>query len=167
MPQERIEHFVTTLRNALDAKGFKNVKLHMSNASTVKTAFKRVHKYIGNKKVWYLIDYSATNMYDYQPHFTNPDGFDSTLIASNNKINSRTFLSTELCMNDSKYQEDSYRLAFIAYCWLLLNVEWPSFGATRSLFVSSPENGFMPVPSSNGLRVFGAWSRRLKEICNG
>ena len=83
-------------------------------------------------------------------------------------------------MNSGKYQTDSYRIALtmgqlyhknltladailIGYCWNLLNIEQPSFGATRSLFVSSPENGFIPEPSSNQLRVFGAYSRRIKE----
>lgn len=180
MPENRIKRFIPELRKALDEAGFKDVKIHMANASRIKSALERVNKYTNNPEVWKCIDYGATNMYDYQSYFTNPDGFDSTLVKWHGKVISRPFLSTELCINDGKYQTDSYRLALamgqlyeknltltnavlIAYCWTILNVEQPSFGATRSLFVSSPENGFMPVPSSNQLRVFGAYSRRIKE----
>jgi hypothetical protein len=119
-------------------------------------------------------------MYDYQDYFFNPDGYDSILLRWNATIKTKPFLSTELCVNDSKYQTDSYRIAFamgqlyaknlsltnaafISYCWLLLNTEQPSFGASRALFVTSPENGYMPVASSNQLRVYGAFSRRIKE----
>lgn len=180
MPEDQIKRFVPELRKALDKAGFKEVKIHMANASNVKNALKRVNKYTENPEVWDCIDYAATNMYDYQSFFTNPDGFDPVLVKWNSKINSRPFLSTELCINDKKYQTDSYRLALtmgqlydknltltnavlIAYCWTILNIEQPSFGATRSLFISSPEKGFVPVPSSNQLRIFGAYSRRVKE----
>jgi hypothetical protein len=180
MPEERIKRFVTALRKALDENGFENVKIHMANASTINSALKRADKYTKNSEVWECIDFGATNMYDYQSSFTDPDKFDSTLILWNGKISSRPFLSTEICINDKRYQTDSYRLALtmgqlyhknltlansalIAYCWTLLNIEQSSYGATRSLFVTSPEVGFMPVPSSNQLRVFGAYSRRIKE----
>ena len=180
MPEDRIKRFVYELRKVLDEAGFKYVKIHMSNAPVVKTALIRVNKYTDNPGIWECIDYSATNMYDYQSCFDNPDKFDSTLIAWNSKVNSRPFISTEICINNDKYQVDSYRIALtmghlyhknltltnaiiIAYCWTILNIEQSSFGATRSLFVVSPENGFVPVPSSNQLRVFGAYSRRIKE----
>jgi len=152
----------------------------MANASTINAALERVNKFTENQEVWDCIDYSATNMYDYQLCFDDPDRFDPTLIAWDEKVNSRQFLSTELCINNNKYQTDSYRIAFtmgqlyeknlvinnaslIAYCWTILNTEQPSFGASRSLFVVSPEDGFIPIPSGNQLRVFGAFSRRVKE----
>ena len=50
----------------------------------------------------------------------------------------------------------------ICYCWTILNVVQPSYGWTRSLFVPDPAHGGMPAPSSNQLRVFGAYSRRVK-----
>ncbi len=180
MKEDRIKRFVPALRKGLDEAGFKDVKIHMANASRTKDALRRVDKYVGNQEVWDCIDYGATNMYDYQDNFTHPDKYDSTLQVWQSKVNSKPFLSTELCINDKRYQTDSYRLALtmgqlyeknltinnavlIAYCWTILNIEQPSYGASRSLFVSSPEDGFMPVPSSNQLRVFGAYSRRVKE----
>src|ERR1035437_1281474 len=180
MPEDRIKRFVPELRKALDEAGFKYIKIHMGNASSLRNALLRVNKYTSNPEIWKCIDYSASNMYDYQLCFDNPDAFDSTLIAWNGKVNSRPFISTELCINDDRYQVDSYRIALamgqlynknltlanavlICYCWSILNIEQVSFGATRSLFVVSPENGFVPVPSSNQLRVFGAYSRRIKE----
>lgn len=180
MPENRIKRFVPELRKALNDAGFNEVKIHMYNATAVNRALDQVNKYTTNSNVWKSIDYSATNMYDYQNYFTNPDGFDSRLASWHSKVNTKPFISTELAINNDRYQTDSYRLALtmgqlyhknlaiadavlIAYCWTILNVEQSSFGATRSLFASSPENGFMPVPSSNQLRVFGAYSRRVKE----
>jgi len=49
------------------------------------------------------------------------------------------------------------------YCWTLLNVEQPTYGWTRTLFVPDAERGMMPVPSSHQLRVFGAYTRRVRE----
>jgi hypothetical protein len=51
----------------------------------------------------------------------------------------------------------------LVYCWTLLEIEQPSFGATRSLFVLDRSREFMPSASSHQLRVFGAFSRRLRE----
>ena len=51
----------------------------------------------------------------------------------------------------------------ICYCWTLLNVVQPSYGATRSLCVPDHAHGFVPVPASHHLRVFGAFSRRIRE----
>ncbi|MGV8096852.1 MAG: glycoside hydrolase family 30 beta sandwich domain-containing protein [Mangrovibacterium sp.] len=180
MPEDNIKRFVPELRKTLDEAGFKDVKIHMANAPRVEVALERVHKYTNNPDVWASIDYGATNMYDYQLNLENPDKFDSTLFVWNNKVNTRPFISPELCVNFSGYQTDSYRVALtmgqlyhknltlvnavlIAYCWTIQNVEQPSFGASRSLFVVSPEQGFIPVASSNQLRVFGAYSRRIKE----
>lgn len=180
MPEDNIKRFVPELRKALDEAGFKDIKIHMANATSVEVALNRVNKYANNLDVWEHIDYGATNMYDYQSCFDKPDRFDSTLMVWNGKVNTRPFLSTELCINDSRYQTDSYRVALamgqlyhknltlanavlIAYCWTILNNEQASFDATRSLFAVSPEQGFIPVTSGNQLRVFGAYSRRIKE----
>ena len=51
----------------------------------------------------------------------------------------------------------------ILYCWTIVNVVQPSFGWTRSLFVPDRTHSFVPAPSSNQLRVYGAFSRRIKE----
>ncbi|MEO8820654.1 MAG: glycoside hydrolase family 30 beta sandwich domain-containing protein, partial [Ginsengibacter sp.] len=179
MSEDDIKNFVPALRKALDEAGFSEVKIHMANAGNVAQALKRTPNYTQNPEVWKSIDYSASNEYDYQTYFTNPDGYDSTLMKWHEEIK-RPFLAVEICTNEAKYQTNSYRLALamgqlyqknlaladavlIGYCWNLINIEQPSFGQTRSLFVTSPEQGFIPVPSSDQLRVFGAYSRRIKE----
>ena len=90
----------------------------------------------------------------------------------------KPFLATEICVNDPHYQEPSYRIAFnvaqlylknlteldaeaLMYCWLLLDVEQPSFGGSRSLLVPDRAKGWTPVASSYQLRVLGAFSRHL------
>jgi len=92
----------------------------------------------------------------------------------------KPFLSTEVCLNASEYQHDSYRLALsmaqlyhknlalgdavaLCYCWTLLNVVQPSYGATRSLCVPDESNDMMPKASSNQLRTFGAFSRHIRK----
>jgi hypothetical protein len=49
------------------------------------------------------------------------------------------------------------------YCWTLLDVEEPTFGASRSLFIPDRDYGNVPKPSSYQLRTYGAFSRRLRE----
>ena len=51
----------------------------------------------------------------------------------------------------------------ICYCWTILNVTQPSYGWTRSLFVPDLSHGGLPVAASNQLRVFGAYSRRIRR----
>jgi hypothetical protein len=51
----------------------------------------------------------------------------------------------------------------LIYCWTLLDIEQPSFGPTRALFVTDRANGNVPIPAGYTLRTFGAFSRRLKE----
>lgn len=51
----------------------------------------------------------------------------------------------------------------LAYCWLLLDPEQPSFGFTRSLFIVDRTHSLDPVPSGFQLRIFGAFSRHLIE----
>ncbi len=90
----------------------------------------------------------------------------------------KPFLATEICLNDPQFQEASYRLALqvgqlyqkdlteidaemLLYCWLLLDVEQPNFGASRSLLVPDRSQGQVPVASSFQLRVLGAFSRHV------
>ena len=119
-------------------------------------------------------------MYDYQNYFTDPDGFDERLVQWKELTDDKPFLSTELCINRDQYQIDSYRIALtmgqlyhknlvlaeasaLCYCWTLLNIVQPSYGYTRTLFVPEKSRGFVPVPSSCQLRIFGAYSRRIHE----
>ncbi len=90
----------------------------------------------------------------------------------------KPFLATEICINDPHYQEPSYRIALnvgqlyqknlteldataLMYCWLLLDVEQPTFGGSRSLLVPDRVRGEIPVASSFELRVLGAFSRHV------
>ncbi|MFQ6034361.1 MAG: hypothetical protein ACE5NM_00750, partial [Sedimentisphaerales bacterium] len=168
------------LRRQLDEAGFKSVRIHMSDSSSLAGGIKRAKQFRSSEAVWATIDYSASHMYDYQGYFTDPDGFDVRLTQWKQLTADKPFLSTELCINNDKYQLDSYRIALtmgqlyhknlvltdavaICYCWTLLNVVQPSYGWTRALFVPDRSRGFVPTPSSHQLRVFGAYSRRIHE----
>ncbi len=168
------------LRRRLDAAGFTAVRIHMSDDGALRGGIKRAEVFRNSVPVWAAIDYAAAHMYDYQRSFTEPDNYDATLRQWKETIGDKPFLSTELCVNDGRYQVPSYRLALlmgqlyhknlvltdaaaICYCWTLLNVEQPSFGWTRTLFAPDPTNGFMPKATSHQLRVFGAYSRRISQ----
>jgi len=168
------------LRRRLDEARFESVDIHMSDSGRLSGGIERAGKFRTSEDVWAAIDYSATHMYDYQDFFTDPDGFDARLAQWKELTGDKPFLSTELCINNDKYQCPTYRVALtmgqlyhknlvltdavaICYCWTLLNVVQPSYGWTRSLCVPDRENGFVPVASSHQLRVFGAYSRRIRE----
>jgi len=169
-----------SLRRRLDGAGFESVRIHMSDSGPLAGGIERAKKFLASEQAWAAIDYSATHMYDYQGFFTDPDGYDGRLAKWKELTGDKPFLSTELCINDSKYQWLTYRVALtmgqlyhknlvladasaICYCWTLLNVEQPSYGGTRSLCVPDRTHGFMPAASSYQLRVFGAFSRRIRE----
>jgi O-glycosyl hydrolase len=168
------------LRRRLDEAGFESVRIHMSDSTRLAEGIERAQKFLASDEAWAEIDYSAAHMYDYQGFFTNPDGFDSRLAKWKELTGDKPFLSTELCINDSKYQWLTYRIALtmgqlyhknlvltdasaICYCWTLLNVEQSSYGGTRSLCMPNRAHGFVPAASSYQLRVFGAYSRRIHE----
>jgi hypothetical protein len=177
---EQWQAMTLALRRRLDAAGFTAVRIHMSDDGALRGGIRRAEGFRSSAPVWAAIDYAAAHMYDYQRSFTEPDNYDATLRQWKETIGNKPFLSTELCVNDGRYQVPSYRLALlmgqlyhknlvltdaaaICYCWTLLNVEQPSFGWTRTLFVPDPSNGFRPRASSYQLRVFGAYSRRIRE----
>ncbi len=189
-PVEKFHAMTLALRKALDDEGFAPVRIHMSNANMLTSesawgkqysnGIGRAREFKSSKEVWDTLDYSATNMYDYQQFFNRPDDYDKYLRDFKNVNGDKPFLSVELCINHGRYQHPSYRLALmmgqlyhknitiadavsILYCYSLVNVNQQSFGWTRSLFVPDREHSFMPKPSSNQLRVFGAYSRRIKE----
>ncbi len=179
-PPEVWHEMTLRLRRELDAAGFREVQLHMQDASTLAAGIRSAGAFRSSEPVWKAIDYAASHMYDYQKFFSNPDGYDALLAEWGRAIAGKPFLSTEISVNQAPYQVASYRLALgmgqlyhknltlvdasaLLYCWLLLNVEQPSYGWTRSLFVPDPAHGFMPAPSSFQLRVFGAYSRRIRE----
>lgn len=177
------------LRQELDAAGFPGVKIHMSDANFLSgksfrgkngDGISRAKTFARDPEIWSLIDFASTHMYDYQEHLYDPDSFDAALLEFKQVIGDKPCLSSELAINDPHLQGKSYRLALLmgelfhknltlidasalAFCWTILNVEQPSFGWTRSLFVPKREHGFMPGASSNMLRVFGSYSRRVKR----
>ncbi|UCC96505.1 MAG: hypothetical protein JSW66_11750 [Phycisphaerales bacterium] len=169
-----------SLRRRLDEAGLQSVRIHMSDSGSLSGGIKRAEKFRASEQTWAAIDYSASHMYDYQSFFPNPDGFDARLAQWKELTAEKPFLSTELCINNDKYQWPTYRVALtmgqlyhknlvltdavaICYCWTLLNVVQPSYGWTRSLCVPDRSHGFVPVASSHQLRVFGAYSRRIRE----
>jgi O-glycosyl hydrolase len=179
-PMEISFEMVTTLRRELDAAGFQDVKIHMPDASYMTLGTEVGNSLRSNPEVWSKIDIAASHEYDFQDHFTDPDTYDDQFKALRAANSDKPFLATEISMNNVRLQIDSYRTAFnigqlyhknmtlldaigLAYCWLILDVEQPNFGATRSLLVPDRYHGDIPVASSYQLRVLGAYSRHLPE----
>lgn len=170
---------VRTLRRSLDEAGFKGVAIHSSNLARLHAGIGEIRKYKADPEVWRLIDYSASNIYDYQQHFFAIDGFDARLREWAGVTVPKPFLAVEICMTEGPIQLPGYRPAFImaqlyqklltitdasalAYCWTLLNVVEPSYGWSRTLAAVDAANGFVPS-TVHQLRTFGAYSRRVKE----
>jgi len=179
-PKEISFEMVKTLRRELDAAGFRDVKIQMPDASYVALGTEVANTLRSDPEVWSKIEIAASHVYDYQDHFTDPDTFDDQFKALHAANGDKPFLATEISMNNVRLQIDSYRAAFnvgqlyhknmtlldaigLAYCWLILDVEQPNFGATRSLLVPDRYHGDIPVASSYQLRVLGAYSRHLPE----
>jgi hypothetical protein len=168
------------LRHALDAAGFGRVRIHIADAGALAGGIEFAKAFRKSPAAWAAIDFTASHMYDFQGFFNDPDAYDQRLAQWHSLGDGKPFLSTELCINAPQYQADSYRLGLamgqlyhknltladavaVCYCWQLLNVVQPSYGATRSLFVPDERNGFVPAPSSHQLRVLGAYSRRIHQ----
>ncbi len=179
-PPEIWQQMAVTLRKALDDAGFRDVKIHMHNPPTLAEGVAAARAFHATEGAWKAIDYATSNVYDYQNFFYDPDVFDARVREMKDAIGSKPFLASELCVNNAAFQTRSYRTALAMgqlyhklltlldacgamYCWTLLNVTQPSYGWTRTLMVPDPEHGFMPVASSHQLRVFGAYSRRVRE----
>ena len=177
-PPEVFTSMAVTLRRELDKAGFQSVKIHMADASFLYMGIGRTRTLQKDATGWAAIDYTASHEYDWQEFLANPDMFDERLREMNTAREGKPFLATEICINDPHYQEPSYRIAFnvaqlyqknlteldataLMYCWLLLDVEQPSFGASRSLLVPDRTRGETPIPSSFELRVLGAFSRHV------
>lgn len=167
------------LRRGLDAAGFTATRIHMHNSpfSTGGTAAGKAFRQ--DPAVWKDIDYGASNLYDYQDFFHDPDGYDARLALLREATAGKPFFAVELCVNNSAFQSRAYRIALamgqlyhkvltqldacgVMYCWTLLNIVQPSYGWTRTLFVPDPEHGLRPAASSHQARVFGAYSRRIR-----
>lgn len=179
-PPAVLNHMVLTLRRELDAAGFSSVKIQMPDAPFLYQGIERARELRETPDVWKSIDYTASHVYDYQKVMTNPDLYDERMKKMHAASAGKPFLSTEICVNDPRYQVPSYRVALnvgqlyhknltildsvgLLYCWLILDVEQPTFGASRSLLVPDRSHNDMPVASSYELRVLGAYSRHILQ----
>jgi len=166
------------LRRELDQAGFTTTRIHMADAPFMYMGAARVKDLAQDAEAWKDFDYAAVHQYDFQEFAANPDLYDARMRDLREASQEKEFLATEICLNDAHLQEPSYRVAFAAaqlyhknmtildavgimYCWLILDVEEPSFGGSRSLLVPDRTRGWIPVPSSFELRVLGAYSRHI------
>jgi hypothetical protein len=176
---ENWRKMAVALRRGLDAAGFGAIKIHMHNASNSTAGAAAGKAFRQEADVWKTIDYAASNLYDYQNYFYDPDGFDARLAQLREATAGKPFFAVELCVNNGEFQTRAYRVALamgqlyhkvltqldacgVMYCWTLLNVVQPSYGWTRTLLVPDAEHGLKPVASGHQLRVFGAYTRRVR-----
>jgi hypothetical protein len=179
-PPAVFAEMVLTLRRELDKAGFTATRIHMSDASYLYFGIDRARELRKNAEAWKAIDYAAAHEYDYQEFAANPDLYDARMKAMHEASADKEFLATEICFNDAHLQEASYRVALAAaqlyhknlteldavalmYCWTILDVEQPTFGASRALLVPDRTKGWMPEASSFQLRVLGAYSRHIAK----
>jgi len=176
---ENWRKMAVALRRGLDRAGFGATKIHMHNAPNSVAGTAAGKAFREDAAVWKTIDYAASNLYDYQNYFYDPDGFDARLAQLREATAGKPFFAVELCVNNGEFQSRAYRVALamgqlyhkvltqldacgVMYCWTLLNVVEPSYGWTRTLWVPDAEHGFKPAASSHQLRVFGAYTRRVR-----
>lgn len=167
------------LRRGLDDAGFGTTRIHMHNSPFSTGGVAAGNAFREDPAVWKTIDYAASNLYDFQNYFHDPDAFDAPLAKLRQATAGKPFFAVELCVNNGAFQNRSYRVALamgqlyhkvltqldacgVMYCWTLLNVVQPSYGWTRTLCVPDAEHGFRPAASSHQLRVFGAYTRRVR-----
>jgi hypothetical protein len=179
-PPQVYNAMAIALRRELDKAGFSQTKIHMADASYMFLGVDRARALSQDTEAWKAIDYSATHEYDFQEFIANPDLYDAKLKAMHEAAAGKPFLATEICINDPHYQEPSYRIAFavaqlyhknlteldavaLMYCWMLLDVEEPTFAGSRSLLAPDRTHGWMPVATSYQLRVLGAFSRHIAK----
>jgi O-glycosyl hydrolase len=166
------------MRRELDKAGFTQTKIHMADASYMFKGIERAKALREDVAAWKAIDFAAAHEYDFQDVATNPDMYDARLQEFHALTEGKEFLASEICFNDAHFQEPSFRIAFAAaqlyhknlteldavgllYCWMILDIEEPTFGGSRSLMVPDRAKGFVPVASSFQLRVLGAYSRHI------
>jgi O-glycosyl hydrolase len=177
-PPQVFSAMTRALRRELDKAGFRHTQIHMADASFMTLGIDRANALSNDADAWRDLDYAATHEYDFQEFAANPDMYDARMKAMHEAARGKPFLATEICLNDPHLQQPSYRIAFAAaqlyhknlteldavaimYCWLILDVEQPTFGGSRSLLVPDRANGWVPVPSSFELRILGAYSRHI------
>ena len=177
-PPEVFSSMALALRRELDKAGFTATKIHMADASFMFLGVDRAAELRKYPEAWKALDYVAVHEYDFQEFLANPDLYDARMKQMHEAADGKPFLATEICINDPHYQEPSYRIAFavaelyhknlteldavaLMYCWLLLDVEQPTFAGSRSLLAPDRTRSWIPVPTSFQLRVMGAFSRHV------
>ncbi len=177
-PPAVFKAMTVVLRRELDKAGFTATRIHEADASYMVLGIERTKDLRQDAAAWKAIDYTAAHEYDFQEFIANPDMYDARLKAMREASGDKDFLATEICVNDPHFQEPSYRIALavaelyhknmteldavgLMYCWMLLDVEQPSFAGSRSLLAPDRTRGWMPVPTSFQLRVMGAYSRHI------
>ena len=177
-PPEVFSAMALAVRRALDKAGFTQTRIHMADASFMYLGIERAAALSKNPEAWKALDYAAVHEYDFQEFIANPDLYDARMKQMHEAAGGKPFIATEICINDPHYQEPSYRIAFavaqlyhknlteldavaLMYCWLLLDVEQPTFAGSRSLLAPDRTRGWIPVPASYQLRVMGAFSRHI------
>lgn len=177
---EKLKEIVPALRKALDEEGFNQVALSTCNGGNLPQGLGFLEQFRKYDSVWSNMDYTASNMYDFQDCFGEQEKLLPVMKRFREASENKPFLSTEIAINKPPYQEDSYALAFnlgilyhnnltvmdacaICYCWLLMDVTEPSYGFTRTLFTVDTKRGFLPVPSGYILRTFGAFSAHIAK----
>jgi hypothetical protein len=161
----------SALRRGLDAAGFAATKIHTHNPPT---------SVGGVAAAGAFREDPASNLYDYQSLFHDPDGYETRLADLRAASGEKPFLAVELCVINGDFQTRGYRVAFAMgqlyhkrptqlnvgaalYCRTPLNGEQPSYGWTRTLFAPDAEHGMKPVASDHQLRILGAYTRRVRE----
>ncbi len=177
-PPEVFSAMALAVRRALDKAGFTQTRIHMADASFMSLGIARADALRKDPEAWQALDYAAVHEYDFQEFIANPDLYDARMRQMHEAVAGKPFMATEICINDPHYQEPSYRIAFavaqlyhknlteldavaLMYCWLLLDVEQPTFAGSRSLLAPDRTRGWIPVPTSYQLRVMGAYSRHI------
>ena len=170
----------TTLRKELDKAGFKDVRIHMSDGGRLHRGIEWLKDLRQSPEAWAATDYVASHLYDYQGlfHRSRRDSTRNCSSGRNWPTASRSSRPSSASIRRLSVEElppglfDGPTLsqeprvadaAAICYCWTLVNVVQPSYGWTRTLLVPDPSQGFVPKASSHQLRVFGAFSRRVRE----
>ncbi len=177
-PPEVFAAMALALRSQLDKAGFTQTRIQMADASYMFLGVDRANALRTDPAAWNAVDYSAAHEYDFQEFLSNPDLYDARMKAMHEAAAGKPFLATEICINDPHYQEPSYRIALavaelyhknltgldavaLMYCWLLLDVEQPTFAGSRSLLAPDRTRGWTPQTTSFQLRVLGAYSRHI------
>lgn len=179
-PEAVVLEMVRVLRKGLDEAGFSSVKIQMADASLIYEGAERARVLRAHPDVWKSIDIAATHEYDFQSVVTDLDVYDAKMLEMKQAIDGKPFLTTEICINSPSLQTGSYRVAFsvaqlyhknltildsegLLYAWVILDVEQPSFRASRALLIPDRTDGEMPIASGSQLRLMGAFSRHIRK----